>query len=349
MIDLDSLRAQLSDSFPAWSKWIAQVKIAESPDAMPVDNDGRNVYYNQRLMRYYTPEIQRFYLAQQLLHLRLNHFERGRNRDRIAWRRASDAVVNQMLRKDGMPLPMDAILLPAAEEKCAEDLYEILLRNREKEKPLPLGEEERKPVPIPKKKNAKAGKGSEGGKREIDDPGLAVAVAGLSSMLEPSLQIDYDWFPGDIIRDGMLPYRFRPYPVACAEILLDTSASVDTDLLRAFVKGVKALMQEDAVIRVGCFDSRFYGFHEIHSDKDIDLLELRGAGGTNFTAAVSAFTGDAENQIIFTDGYAEMPEQRCDAIWVVYGNTPIHPKGGRVIYAKPPEEKEKYEIDFLIT
>ena len=210
MIDLDSLRAQLSDSFPAWSKWIAQVKIAESPDAMPVDNDGRNVYYNQRLMRYYTPEIQRFYLAQQLLHLRLNHFERGRNRDRIAWRRASDAVVNQMLRKDGMPLPMDAILLPAAEEKCAEDLYEILLRNREKEKPLPLGEEERKPVPIPKKKNAKAGKGSEGGKREIDDPGLAVAVAGLSSMLEPSLQIDYDWFPGDIIRENLFILSF-PY------------------------------------------------------------------------------------------------------------------------------------------
>ena len=73
------------------------------------------------------------------------------------------------------------------------------------------------------------------------------------------------------------------------------------------------------------------------------------SGGTNFTVAINAFTGDAENQIVFTDGYAEMPEQRCDAIWVVYGNMPIHPLGGRVIYAKRPEEKEKYEIDFLIT
>ena len=56
-----------------------------------------------------------------------------------------------------------------------------------------------------------------------------------------------------------------------------------------------------------------------------------------------------DNQIVFTDGYAEMPEQRCDAIWVVYGNTTIHPPGGRVIYSKPNEEKEKHEIDFLIT
>ena len=44
-----------------------------------------------------------------------------------------------------------------------------------------------------------------------------------------------------------------------------------------------------------------------------------------------------------------MPEQRCDAIWVVYGSTTIHPPGGRVIYSRPTEEKEKHEIDFLIT
>jgi len=28
---------------------------------------------------------------------------------------------------------------------------------------------------------------------------------------------------------------------------------------------------------------------------------------------------------------------------------PIQPKGGRVIYAKATEEKEKHEIEFLIT
>ena len=44
-----------------------------------------------------------------------------------------------------------------------------------------------------------------------------------------------------------------------------------------------------------------------------------------------------------------MPEQRCDAIWVVYGNAVIHPKGGRVLYVRPTEEREKHEIDFLIT
>ena len=163
------------------------------------------------------------------------------------------------------------------------------------------------------------------------------------------MQLDFDWFPGDVIRDGMLRYSFRAYPVAHAEILLDTSASVDEDLLRAFVRGVKALLREDAVVRVGCFDTQFYGFQDIHTEEDIQKLELRGFGGTNFTVAVNAFTGDAENQIIFTDGYAELPDQICDAVWVVCGNASIQPKGGRVLYMRPHWEKEKHEINFLIT
>ena len=174
-------------------------------------------------------------------------------------------------------------------------------------------------------------------------------MAGLAEMLEPSMQVDFDWFPGGTIRDGMLRYDFRPYPVARAEILLDTSASVDGELLRWFVRAVKGLMQQDALVRVGCFDTRFYGFQDVNTQEDIEKLALQGSGGTDFTVAINAFTGDAENQIIFTDGYAEMPEQNCDAVWVVYGSMPIHPKGGRVIYVKASEEKEKYEIDFLIT
>ena len=39
-----------------------------------------------------------------------------------------------------------------------------------------------------------------------------------------------------------------------------------------------------------------------------------------------------ENKIIFTDGYADMPSKRVNAIWVVFGNAKIKPPGGKVIY-----------------
>ncbi len=354
ILDIDAHRLTLADAFPDWSTWIARLEFEDAPGAGAGANDGRIVYYDSRILRYYTEEVQRFYLARQLVHLRFAHMARGRAKDGRTWQRACDAVVNRMLHDDGFVLPADVPLLPEAEGRTAEELYDYLLSQKDdKENDIsdPDAAEELQPRPLQQDRNRQknAGKATQGSTREIDDPGLAAAVTGLAEMLEPSLNRDFDWFPGTVIRDGMLPWQFRAYPVSYAEILLDTSASVDTDLLRAFVRGVKALMREDAVVRVGCFDTRFYGFHEIHRDEDIDRLELRGAGGTDFRTAISAFTGEAENQIIFTDGYAEMPEQRCDAIWVVYGSMPIRPKGGRVIYARPPQEKEKHEIDFLIT
>ncbi len=349
-MDLGEIRRNLADRYPQWSALLDTVAFQEAPTLEPADNDGRTIYYNSRRMRFYTPSAQTFLIAQQVLHLQLAHDARGAGKDRALWRRASDAVVNHMLREDGFALPEDCYQRPEAAEKNAEELYELLLAEQPKREdaPDPKENEEREDAQA-QEETRTAGDSTQARAREIEDPGLAAAVAGLRELLEPTMNLDYDWFPGDTIRHGVLGYRFRPYPVARAEILLDTSASVAEDLLRAFVRGVKALLQEDAVVRVGCFDTQFYGFQDVNSEADIDRLELRGSGGTDFSTAIDAFTGDAENQIIFTDGYAEMPQRRCDAVWVVYGSSPIHPPGGRVLYAKPKEEKEKHEIEFLIT
>ncbi|MBR3293201.1 MAG: hypothetical protein IKI69_02095 [Oscillospiraceae bacterium] len=346
-MDIERARADLAERFPQWAERIRMLNFVDAVGIGPADNDGRTIYYNDRILSYYTRETQCFYMAQQLLHIQLAHHARGAGRDRRLWKRASDAVVNAMLRADGFVLPGDLPIQPEAEGQSAEALYALWLADVDEDGQAEA-EEELVSEPQPDK-SQKAGGESAAHEREMEDPGIAAAVAGLYEMLEPTLQVDFDWFPGSSIRKGVLGYEFCPYPVARAEILLDTSASVDEALLRSFVRGVKALMREDAVVRVGCFDTRFYGFQDIHGEEDVQALSLEGSGGTDFHAAIEAFTGDAENQIIFTDGYAEMPEQFCDAVWVVYGGTTIHPKGGRVIYVKPSEEKEKHEIDFLIT
>lgn len=348
-MDFTAICDSLAGQFPAWSERIRLLEFAESAAARPADNDGRRILYNERLLRYMPEDECRYYIARELLHLQLSHFARREDREARPWQKACDAVANAMLRDEGFALPMNAPLPPEDSPVSAEALYEVYLKEEQEREGDEAADAELIPEPRPDPKNKQAGKDSNAQERAIDDPGLAAIVRGLAEMLEPSNQLDFDWFPGSTIRDGMLRHEFRAYPVAHAEILLDTSASVDAELLRAFVRGVKGLLQQDAVIRVGCFDTKFYGFQEIRNEDDIRRLELRGAGGTDFHAAVSAFTGDAENRIIFTDGFAEMPEQRCDAIWVVYGSTTIHPPGGRVIYSRPTQEKEKHEIDFLIT
>ena len=348
-MDLDEVRSDLEERFPMWTDRIRLLRFQANAAVNPVDNNGSVIFYNAPLMSRFQREKRCFYMAQQLLHIQLAHKARGAGKDRFLWKRATDAVVNSMLRDEGFQIPEEVMLVRDASKLSAEELYEVYYEAGEWED---FSSDPTDPVLVdtdsPEQMN-RPGDKMKAKEISLDDPGLAAAVAGLAEMLEPSMQVDYDWFPGTTIRDGMLRYDFRAYPVARAEILLDTSASVDAALLRYFVRAVKALMREDAVVRVGCFDTRFYGFQDIHSEEDVEKLELRGAGGTDFNVAVAAFTGDAENQIIFTDGYAEMPDDSCNAVWVVYGSMPIHPKGGRVIYVKPSEEKETHEIDFLIT
>ena len=348
MIDFTENLLDIAERYPQWAEELKVLRIRESFAARPADNDGQTVYVHPRLMQYYTKESRSFYLAQQFLHLKLGHSARGEGRKQRLWKRASDAVVNALLKEDGFAVPEDAFFLPGAAESCAEKQYAILLKSQ-KEDEEEAEDPELVEIPALNEKNHLAGKQTDARSRSMPIPGLAALVDGLAELLEPSMQMDYDWFPGSTIRDGVLRHEFRAYPVAYSEVLLDTSASVDEELLRAFVRGVKGLLRQDAVLKVGCFDTRFYGFQEIRTEQDILNLELVGAGGTDFHTAINAFTGDAENKIIFTDGYAEMPEQRCDAIWVVYGNMNIQPRGGRVLYGKLPVEKEKHEIDFLIT
>lgn len=345
-MDLQEIRDDLTERFPQWSDRIRTLRIEPSATVTMTDNDGSTVFYNETALRCRKREERIYYMARQLLHIQLAHHYRRGERTRGVWNSACDAVVDAMLREEGFQLPEGVYLRKGAQQVSAEEMYAVLLGMDDGESAGTNVEL----VEVAPVEHSQTG-GKESGAKEIslDDPGLAAAVAGLAEMLEPSMQVDFDWFPGGTIRDGMLRYDFRPYPVARAEILLDTSASVDGELLRWFVRAVKGLLKQDAVVRVGCFDTRFYGFQDVTTEEDIERLALQGSGGTDFTVAVNAFTGDAENQIIFTDGYAEMPEQHCDAVWVVYGSMTIHPKGGRVIYVKASEEKEKYEVDFLIT
>ena len=360
--DLHETQLNILEKCPEWNELMNVVEFRNIPEANPVSYRGNVVYYNSRNMRLYPREVQSYLIAQQLAHIQLAHQHRGRKRDRKLWDAACTAVVNELLIADGFEPPSHISRLIEAKGKSAEEMYSILYERADKDDTEPAADEQSEEqlealsedtdlyAPVHKDDVNKQGGGLQGAQdRDIEDPGLAHAVAGLSDLLEPSLQMDFDWFPADRIRDGMLREQFKPYPVPHAEILLDTSASIDEDLLRAFVRGVKDLLREDAVIKVGCFDTEFYGFQEIHSEKDIAKLEIKGAGGTNFETAVHAFTGDAETKIIFTDGYADMPDMRCDAIWLVYSDTPVNPPGGKVIYVKKPEEIKEHEIDFLIT
>lgn len=122
------------------------------------------------------------------------------------------------------------------------------------------------------------------------------------------------------------------------EVVLDTSGSISDKLLRVFLRQLVPLFK-DSDIKVGCFGGTFHGFTELKSLKQVEEFKAkRDRGGTNFEAAVTAFSKDKGskriNKIIFTDAEAGViPTTKVNGIlWIVFGNKMnFTPLGGKVI------------------
>ena len=164
------------------------------------------------------------------------------------------------------------------------------------------------------------------------DIGEATKYIDWRLLLKEAVNLDVDWsYENATIEEGVVTPHIEEIMKPEAEIVLDTSYSINKQLLINFLKECKNIISTSRV-KVGCFDTKFYGFQEVRNEKEIEKLEFRGGGGTNFNVAVNAFSKRVENKIIFTDGCATMPDKNVDAIWVVFGDKKIKPKGGRVIY-----------------
>lgn len=135
------------------------------------------------------------------------------------------------------------------------------------------------------------------------------------------------------------------------EVVLDTSPSIEDTLLRGFLRQLVPLFK-DSDIKVGCFGGSFHGFTELKSIKQVEEFKAkRDSGGTNFEAAVTAFTkekGDKRiNKIIFTDAEAGvMPTTKVDGIlWIVFGNKMnFTPQSGKVIRVSEKDLSEMLSL-----
>lgn len=183
--------------------------------------------------------------------------------------------------------------------------------------------------------------------RNITDIGCAKPLIDWRYVLREAIKYDVDWsYRNATIEDGVISANLEEQPMPETEIVLDTSGSINETLLKNFLRECKNILQHSR-LKVGCFDTEFYGFHEIRTEEDIENMRFEGGGGTNFDVAVGAFSRRVENKIIFTDGDAYMPEMPLDAIWIVFGGIEINPKGGKVIQIDDEQLDRlySYEID----
>lgn len=374
MFNINSVIDRTLIYFPIFKILINNIHFIKNNSIATACTNGNTIYYNSSFFQTLSKDEQVFIIAHELMHITLKHLSRSEERDMEIWNYATDAVINQILRKNGLPLVEGVIDCPDALSFSAEEYYEMV-KNRpdceelmskyrhDKEESViathehwneelaeDLTEElsginEHNITEINKKLIHDDNKEYTSGIQEqepttdsLGSVGNTSPIIDLKSFLQRKkkkvFSADYNLHNGFFDEDGIYKYPYELIRRSNIEILIDTSGSVDDDLVKAFLQECKNIF-DDYAIKVGCFDTNFYGFQEIQRKEDLDSFVIEGRGGTDFSTAVNSFSKKASIKIIFTDGYDEMPKDSSDVIWVIYGNAKINPPGGKVFYVDP--------------
>ena len=471
--DIIPLKRKMLIKYPFFGSVVVSVDYKENKDIPTAGTDGEIIYYNPEFLEKLNTEEQIFVFAHEVCHIAFNHILRSEGKNSELWNIATDGVINQFLKRDGLKLVPGVVDIEEAINYDAEQLYEKLLQeqqqnkqrdnqqnqsqqpngetqNREnqqqsgnrgqnannqnqtqsqqgnlagkstdeqekesqeqngdkprnsqedklkqdvghdthsmweqavkkhkeqqekadKEKSLSKESLEKDKTEFKRKqeeldsmgeKNAfnknledkkkmleelkesvskqasHAGTSTSRKIRTVNDIGTAKSIIDWRYILRETIKYDVDWsYKNATLEDGVVSANLEEQPMPETEIVLDTSGSINEVLLKNFLRECKNILQHTK-LKVGCFDTEFYGFHEIRTEEDIENMQFEGGGGTDFNVAVKSFSRRVENKIIFTDGEASMPDMQLDAIWIVFGGERIKPKGGRVIHITPEQ------------
>lgn len=475
--DITALKRKMLVKYPFFGSVVAGVEYRETKDIETAATDGEIIYYNTQFLENLSVEEQVFVFAHEVCHIAFNHILRSDGKEQHLWNTATDAVINQFLKRDGLKMAEGGVDIPEAINYDAEEFYNKLLQeqqqNQQNQQQISngqfgsgqsgnsgnkqqsqnnVGNESRQGKDKDSQKNSVGGSGenskevkqqdvghdthsmwedavkkhkeeqekkekngnaqgdksdqkkeekkSESNKnagkdkqnkkddelekkqeelegmgekdafkknreekkkqleelkeaiskqaaqagnttnsniRVIEDIGYAKPLIDWRYVLKEAIKYDVDWsYKNATIEDGVVTANLEEQPMPETEIVLDTSGSINQTLLRNFLRECKNILKHSR-LKVGCFDTEFYGFTEIRTEKDIENMQFVGGGGTNFDVAVGAFSRRVENKIVFTDGEASMPKMKIDAIWVVFGYTSINPIGGKVIHITPEQ------------
>lgn len=412
--DIAALKRKMLVKYPFFGSVVASVGYKENKDIPTAGTDGETIYYNPDYLESLSVEEQTFVFAHEVCHIAFNHILRSEGKNPKLWNIATDGVINQFLKRDGLKMAKGGVDIAEAINYDAEQLYEKLLQEKKQNQQQSssnggssqeqvnqsqeqsggeFGEEAKKDdkskqdvghdthsmwkqavkkhkeqqeeTELEKKQEelesmgekdafkknledkkkqleelkeaiskqaSQAGTSTNRDIRTVNNIGTAKPLIDWRYVLREAIRYDADWsYKNATIEYGVLSANLEEQPMPETEIVLDTSGSINDVLLKNFLRECKNILRHTK-LKVGCFDTKFYGFHEIRTEEDIENMRFEGGGGTNFNVAVGSFSRRVENKIIFTDGEASMPDMPLDAIWIVFGGKKVNPKGGKVIH-----------------
>lgn len=119
--------------FPLLDTTLEGLEIVATDEIPTCCTDNEKVLCNPKFLESLTHEQRVFALSHEVLHVAFDHILRSKDKDLVDWNVATDAVINKILKDNGLPLIDGVIDMDEAQGKSAEEMYEII-HNQDKNK-----------------------------------------------------------------------------------------------------------------------------------------------------------------------------------------------------------------------
>lgn len=134
------VKRKMLAKYPRFGSEIAVANI-EFKDNLPYHTaatDGKNVYVDPNYFESLSENDRLFTIAHEIMHIKFMHMYRladkdGKKRDLKLWNKATDAIINANLERDGFTIKEGYVNIPEALNYSAEEFYQILLQEKEKQ------------------------------------------------------------------------------------------------------------------------------------------------------------------------------------------------------------------------
>ena len=129
--DIAALKRKMLVKYPFFGSVVASVGYKENKDIPTAGTDGETIYYNPEYLEGLSVEEQTFIFAHEVCHIAFNHILRSEGKNPELWNIATDGVINQFLKRDGLKMAPGGVDMAEAINYDAEQLYEKLLQEKQ--------------------------------------------------------------------------------------------------------------------------------------------------------------------------------------------------------------------------
>ena len=345
---LTKAKSQLTTKYPYFGMLASRLKHEENSNITSYASNGTRFLYNPEFIDSCTIEELSFILTNCVMHHILAHQQRKLKRKGYLWQLATDYAINNLLAKNGMKMPQGVNYDIKFKNMYAEEIYDYLKKELiesgidafDDEKTQKHDEQNNKDLTskFRQVKNIKENLEEKDEEQWEYAAALAKEVSTRKSLMplgferfakkvEPK---DIDWkfeLYNAINRHMRNNYAFMPpnkkhlyrgfaLPSLTSDTLslivaIDTSGSIQEEILGAFIEEFKAIMQNFPAVNIELLiaDAKVHAHYSFRGAEDLDFV-LKGGGGTDYRPVFEYIDANfpmASMLLYFTDGEGVFP------------------------------------------